>query len=691
MHRRRGARRSCSPPACTPSSAASRRSDAASRRARRARSSARCGGSRGSSRSSPSPPAPRSCRSACSRPELSSRTRSPSRSACSSPTCPKGCCRRSRSRWPSGVRELARQRRARQAAQRRRDARVDERHLHRQDRHADREPHARSRSSGPRPASSTSRGGRATATPARHRGWRDRPRCRACNNAELAPDERAHAATRPRSRCSRPPGALGADIDRAAPRARRLRLFHFDPKLRLMSTVDDDGAGRSSSTPRALPRRCSRSARASRPRRPHVGARRRDARADRAASWTMRRAGACACSRSPTRLAAPSRRYASASDAERGLTLLGLVALFDPPRPEVADAVARCHTRRHPDHRRHRRPRPDGGRDRAPGRHRPRRDPRSSRATTSTRSTEAELDRLLRARAELIFARASPETKLRIADALQRAGPRRRDDRRRRQRRPRAAARRHRRRDGPLGHRRRSRGRHDGAHRRQLRDDRDGDRGGPPRLRQRPQVRPLHLRPRHAGGRAVPRLRARPAARSRCRSPSLQILAIDLGTETLPALALGRRAAEPGLMDGRPRAAQRRHHQPGAARARLGVPRPDLGRAGARRLLPRAARAPAGVRATRPAAARRCTTPTSGHDHDVPRHRGLPGRNRLRGAHRPRLPARVGVFTNRLLLCGHRVRDRVRRGPHLRAGGGRRLRRRLPRRPPTCSCCPPSR
>ena len=29
----------------------------------------------------------------------------------------------------------------------------------------------------------------------------------------------------------------------------------------------------------------------------------------------------------------------------------------------------------------------------------------------------------------------------------------------------------------------------------------------------------------------------------------LQILAIDLGTETLPALALGREPAEPGLME----------------------------------------------------------------------------------------------------------------------------------------------
>ena len=36
---------------------------------------------------------------------------------------------------------------------------------------------------------------------------------------------------------------------------------------------------------------------------------------------------------------------------------------------------------------------------------------------------------------------------------------------------------------------------------------------------------------------------------------ALQILAIDLGTETLPALALGREPAEPGIMDQPPRAA----------------------------------------------------------------------------------------------------------------------------------------
>ena len=44
------------------------------------------------------------------------------------------------------------------------------------------------------------------------------------------------------------------------------------------------------------------------------------------------------------RLPDDSEPPAQREDAERELCLLGLVALFDPPRPEVADAVARCHT-----------------------------------------------------------------------------------------------------------------------------------------------------------------------------------------------------------------------------------------------------------------------------------------------------------------------------------------------------------
>ena len=55
----------------------------------------------------------------------------------------------------------------------------------------------------------------------------------------------SHAARRPRSGCSRRPATLGIDVARrrGASDARR-KLYRFDPKLRLMSTVDerDDGS-----------------------------------------------------------------------------------------------------------------------------------------------------------------------------------------------------------------------------------------------------------------------------------------------------------------------------------------------------------------------------------------------------------------------------------------------------------------
>ena len=77
--------------------------------------------------------------------------------------------------------------------------------------------------------------------------------------------------------------------------------------------------------------------------------------------------------------------------------------------------------------------------------------PALSPATSSTCMNDAELDGLLAGRGELIFARSSPEAKLRIAEALRAQRRRRGDDRRRRERRPRAAARRHRGRDGRAG------------------------------------------------------------------------------------------------------------------------------------------------------------------------------------------------------------------------------------------------
>ena len=116
----------------------------------------------------------------------------------------------------------------------------------------------------------------------------------------------------------------------------------------------------------------------------------------------------------------------------------------------------------------------------------------------------------------------------------------------------------------------------------------------------------------------------------------MQVLAIDLGTDLLPAIALGTERPEPGVMQRPPRPRERAAAQPPHARARLRLRRPDrrrrragdvLRRLPARRLAPgRAARRHG--RAVRP-----------GDGDDLRRHRRGPGRRRLRVPHAPRVAA----------------------------------------------------
>jgi magnesium-transporting ATPase (P-type) len=108
-------------------------------------------------------------------------------------------------------------------------------------------------------------------------------------------------------------------------------------------------------------------------------------------------------------------------EAERGLCLLGLVAMSDPPRAEVTAAVAACHeagiriiviTG-------------DNGLTAAAIAHRvgiAGENPTIISGEQLDRLGEPELDSLLSDHRELIFARSSPEAKLRIADALRAEG-----------------------------------------------------------------------------------------------------------------------------------------------------------------------------------------------------------------------------------------------------------------------------
>ena len=202
--------------------------------------------------------------------------------------------------------------------------------------------------------------------------------------------------------------------------AHRRQLFRFDPGLKLMSTVDDlDGqlVVNTKGAPEEVLARATAI---------HRG--QLDlpiTAADRAAATRVMtgyaqrglRVIAFACRRLPAASAVPSQR----EDAERDLCLTGLAALLDPPRPEVAAAIGRAHRagiRIHVIT-------GDNGLTAAAiaggvgiGRG-------AMRVVTGTEldaMTERDLDTLLSSGTEVVFARSSPEAKLRIADALRAQG-----------------------------------------------------------------------------------------------------------------------------------------------------------------------------------------------------------------------------------------------------------------------------
>ena len=328
----------------------------------------------------------------------------------------------------------------------------------------------------------------------------------ACNNARLEPDEEP-SGDPTEIAVLLAAQQLGADVAATAREARRRWQFHFDPERKLMSTIDtEDGqlVVHTKGAPEALLPLCSTllGRTASRSNSTTTSARGSAIRLIGAppracASWLW--PSACLPAGEP----APHRR----ADAERGFCFAGLIAMRDPPRPAVADAVARCHTAGirilviTGDH-----PLTAAAIARQVGIARA--DPTVINGEELDRLDDRELGNLVRGDRELIFARASPEAKLRIADALRELGHVVAYDRRRSERRPGPTPRRHRHRDGALGDRRRPRGLDHGAHRRRLRDHRRCRPGGPAGLRQRPQVHPVHLRPRHARGDAVPGLRS---------------------------------------------------------------------------------------------------------------------------------------------------------------------------------------
>ena len=211
---------------------------------------------------------------------------------------------------------------------------------------------------------------------------------------------------------------VDVSVDRRA--AMRRALFRFDPRLKLMSTIDEQD-GRLVVNTKGAPEEVL--ARATRIRRgadePPMTA------ADRAAASQAMddyarqglRVLALACRELPPGMPAPGQR----EDAEQDLCLLGLVAMLDPPRPEVRAAIELVHRagiRVHV-------VTGDNGLTAAAIARRVGIGAGEMRVVSGSEldaMTEQNLDDLLASGVEVVFARSSPEAKLRIADALRAQG-----------------------------------------------------------------------------------------------------------------------------------------------------------------------------------------------------------------------------------------------------------------------------
>lgn len=200
----------------------------------------------------------------------------------------------------------------------------------------------------------------------------------------------------------------------------QLRQFHFDPALRRMSTIDRIGPAtevHSKGAPEDILPLCSHLA--------VEGHERAMTDEDRELigsivdTWAAEGLRILALADKP--LASMEASGMSRQQAEKNMTFLGLAAMLDPPRPQVFDAVARCHSA--------------GIRlivitgDNGLTAAGIARNVGIGGAGLDTISgaeldelSEAELDQLLETGGELVFARSSPEAKLRITDALQDLG-----------------------------------------------------------------------------------------------------------------------------------------------------------------------------------------------------------------------------------------------------------------------------
>ena len=205
----------------------------------------------------------------------------------------------------------------------------------------------------------------------------------------------------------------------------RETLFRFDPRLRLMSTIDRNSEHgdmwvSTKGAPEAVLARCTRVATTSTTDRALTEQDRTEL-TDAINQYGHRGLRLIAVAR--RRIQAPAAVPGKRELVEAGLCLIGMVAMLDPPRPQAKDAIARAHqagirllvvTG-------------DNGvtateiaRQVGIGT-----GPAGSATITGAEldaMTDRQLDDLLKAPTEIIFARSTPEAKLRIADTLRSLG-----------------------------------------------------------------------------------------------------------------------------------------------------------------------------------------------------------------------------------------------------------------------------
>jgi len=164
----------------------------------------------------------------------------------------------------------------------------------------------------------------------------------ACNNADLHGADGKPDGDPTEIALLQLAAACGADVTLASRERHRRALFRFDPRLKLMTTVDD-ADGHLVVATKGAPEdvlALTTAIRQGQQRRPITDADRAEvARVMTGYAEHGLRVLALACRILPAADAVPADR----SDAERDLCLYGLAAMFDPPRPEVTAAIGRAH------------------------------------------------------------------------------------------------------------------------------------------------------------------------------------------------------------------------------------------------------------------------------------------------------------------------------------------------------------